>query len=280
MNQVATTSNQSIATSGFSDQDIQTLKASYCKDLTDSEMKVFLLTCIKTQLDPLMKQVYAIKRGGRMTIQTSIDGYRLIAERTHRYCPGGEPTYHYDDSKNLISATAYIKKQTGDGTWHTVSASAYLDEYMQKDSSGRPMSLWAKMPRTMLAKCAESQALRKAFPAEMSGIYTNEEMSQAETGTMEAEIVSSEPEVQKISSFQLQVLNKLLSKVPAYHRYLVQYMYEKLKTNDLSQMPATWYDSVMKAASDALEAQNAQSKQIAQVQEEKNNSTVEEIIEE
>jgi|GEM_PF-1178781 phage recombination protein Bet len=157
----------------FPPEKLKLLKDTVCKGASDNEMQLFLHVCIRTGLDPFMKQIYSIPRGGQRTIQTSIDGFRLIAERTNRYSPGKEPTYVYDSNGKLISATATIKKMTGDGTWHEISATAFNDEYNGKNT------FWTKMPHLMLAKCAECLALRRAFPAEMSGVYSDDEMAQA-----------------------------------------------------------------------------------------------------
>ena len=169
----------------LSREQVDLVKRTVAKGTTDDELRLFLYTCARTGLDPLAKQIHAIKRwNGRekrevMSIQTGIDGYRLIAERTGHYAPGQQPTYEVEGGK-LISATAYVKKLVA-GTWHEVAASAYWEEYVQTDRDGAPTPTWKRMPRLMLAKCAEALALRRAFPAEMSGVYTFEEMAQADT---------------------------------------------------------------------------------------------------
>jgi phage recombination protein Bet len=174
-----------VATNGFSEEKIQFLKRTVCKDATDDELQLFIHVCQKCKLDPFMKQIYAVKRGGQMTIQTSIDGLRLVADRSGNYAPGKEPSFSYDDNGRLISATAYLKKRTPDGTWHEMSSTAFYNEFKPNYEN----SFWKQMPHVMLSKCAESAALRKGFPAEMSGIYTEEEMSQAsqEEETLEFE---------------------------------------------------------------------------------------------
>ena len=166
--------------SHFSQEQILLLKNHICKGINDNDFMIFGHICKRTGLDPFARQIYAVARGGKMTIQTGIDGFRLIAERTGKYAPGKEPTYAYNTEGKLLSATAYIKKQTQDGTWHEVSATAFYTEYVQV-FNGVPSQFWAKMPHGQLAKCAEALALRKAFPQDMSGIYTAEEMSQADS---------------------------------------------------------------------------------------------------
>lgn len=165
---------------------IQLIKETLFKNGTDEELKLFIYTAQRLGLDPLARQIYPVKRYDinlrkeTMQIQTGIDGYRLIADRTGFYSPGRDVEYSYNDHKQLVSAKAFVMKQTPDGSWHEVSASAFYDEYVAKKKDGTPNNMWRTKQHIMLGKCAEALALRKAFPAELSGVYTKEEMEQAE----------------------------------------------------------------------------------------------------
>jgi phage recombination protein Bet len=170
----------------FSEEMLKTIQNMYFKDSSIEEFHAFVYVCQKTGLDPIMRQIHPVKRAGKMTIQTGIDGFRLIAERSGKYSPGKEPTFTYDVQGKLKTATSYIKKQTTDGSWHEVSATAFWDEYVQS-YNGKPSQFWAKMPHTMLSKVAEALALRKAFPADLSGLYTEDEMSQAKNNAVASE---------------------------------------------------------------------------------------------
>ncbi len=235
--------------SPFSPQHLEILKNSICKGISDEEFQVFIMACVKTQLDPFMRQIYAVPRKTRradgsyvqsMTIQTGIDGYRLIAERTERYAPGPEPTYSYNQNGELLCATAHIKKLTKDGTWHIVSSSAYIDEYCQTfvdRSTGekKPMGMWATMPKTMLAKCAEAQALRRAFPSEMSGVYTKEEMQQADAEELITPITLEQ-------ASELEILIGDCSK--RYRDSLYEAMKREYKVEELYKLPAECYEKI------------------------------------
>lgn len=181
----------------FDEKKLALIRQAMCKDATQEEFEVFIEICKSTQLNPLFKQIYFIKRGGKPTHQTSIDGLRLIADRTKRYMPGRESTYTYDSKGNLISATSYIKKLAYDGTWHEVAATAFFSEY----SAGTGQ--WPKMPHVMLAKCAEALALRKGFPADMNGLYSKEEMEQADipSKTINTHTGEVKPTVSKETQF-------------------------------------------------------------------------------
>ena len=146
------------------------IKRTICKGATDDEFQLFIHACKKTGLDPFKRQIFAVKRWDAsakrevMTIQTGIDGYRLIADRTGKYAPGRDTEFGYDEGGCLRWAKAYIKKMTPDGQWHEISAIAFWDEYVQTTRDGKPTIFWQKKGHIMLIKCAEALALRKNFP--------------------------------------------------------------------------------------------------------------------
>ncbi len=159
---------------GWTKSQFEVVHRTYFKGMTMDDITIFGHVCKHTGLDPFLKQIYPVMRQGKVVIQTAIDGYRTIAERTKRYSPGREPSFTYDKNGEPFSATAYVKKMTEDGTWHEVAATAYFKEYNPGIGP-----FWKKMPHTMIAKCAEALALRKAFPQQLSAVLTKEEMDQA-----------------------------------------------------------------------------------------------------
>jgi phage recombination protein Bet len=169
---------------GWTKSRFEVIQRTYFKGLSMDDIAVFGHVCKHVGLDPFLKQIYPVVRDTKqkdgtkkptMSIQTGIDGYRAIAERTGKYSPGKEPLFRYDKDNRLFSATAYVMKMTNDGKWHEVAATAIMKEYLPTYTN----DFWGTKPHIMLSKCAEALALRKAFPAELSGVYTKEEMDQA-----------------------------------------------------------------------------------------------------
>lgn len=158
----------------------------YNKPRRDEDLLLFLYTCKRTGLDPLTRQIFAVFRWNSaqqrevMTMQTGIDGMRLVAQRSGNYAGQEDIVYTpFDEhTPNPVKATCTVYKMI-EGARVPFVASARWGEYVQTDKYGKALSLWAKMPYLMLGKCAEALALRKAFPNELSGLYSEEEMTQA-----------------------------------------------------------------------------------------------------
>lgn len=176
---------------GFEPSKVDLIKSLVAVGATDNELALFLYTAQRTGLDPLAKQIYCIKRQGKMTIQAGIDGYRLIADRTGKYAGNDDPVFGPDHQAGNItaptSATVTVWKLVG-GVRCPFTSTARWSEYFKDTNEG---FMWRKMPYLMLGKCAEALALRKAFPAELSGIYTDAEMDQA--GQEQPRIVDVSP---------------------------------------------------------------------------------------
>jgi phage recombination protein Bet len=146
----------------------------------DWELSLFLYRWQYTGLDPMSNQMCAVwrwdsrKNDQVMTLQTQIDGYRLVAERSGRYAGSDDAVFVKDERGGIGSATVTVYKLLG-GQRCPFTATARYSEYCPGEGWG----LWDKMPHGQLAKCAEALALRKAFP-NLGGIYTDVEMMQAE----------------------------------------------------------------------------------------------------
>lgn len=168
----------------FDQEQLALIKSQIAPNAKPAELQLFLYQCKRTGLDPLTRQIYCIHRGGKMTIQTSIDGFRVIAERSGDYAGQSEPKYIEGSNGELIGCKIAVYRFRGDVRYQAAVGVAYLTEY----NAGGPM--WQKMPRAMIAKCAEAAALRKAYPQDLSGLYTGDEMEQAETQDVQAEVIN------------------------------------------------------------------------------------------
>ena len=153
-----------------------------------------------------------------------------------------------------MSATAYIKKQTSDGTWHEVSATAHYIEYCQRNKEGQPTRFWEGMAHSQLAKCAEALALRKSFPADLSGLYTADEMRQAAViePVQDPDPIPTkkiEPIVETITMEQAVELSDLLAQCdPAYQSQLISTLSKPpFGVHSIEALPCMLYERVRSA---------------------------------
>lgn len=215
---VAPTSSGEVISRIFTPDQVALIKRTYCnpKDRasTDDELALFIYQCERTGLDPFSRQIYAVfryegkaaQRREVMKIQTSIDGLRLTAERTGKYEGQTAPLWcgpdlawrevWLEDGPPSAAKVGVWKIGAREPTIAVARFKSYA-EYMQ---GGGLHFIWKTMGDVMIAKCAEALALRKAFPQELSGIYTSEEMRQA-GGTDDTAMLSPSMQRQLLEAF-------------------------------------------------------------------------------
>lgn len=173
---------------------IDLVSRTICKGASNDELSLFIAICERTGLDPFARQIYSIERWdsqlGRKVRQTqvSIDGARLTAQRSGEYAGQDGPYWCGSDgvwrdvwTEDALPFAAKVGVMRR-GFSQPLYAVALFSEYQQTTKDGKLTRMWSQMPTLMIGKCAEALALRKAFPAELSGLYTAEEMGQADSG--------------------------------------------------------------------------------------------------
>lgn len=189
----------------FSEDDLRVIRYHYQhvvpleQRLTDEELQTGLHVAASRGLmpPPIANHIYFLKRRNReqlengewgdvmkMTVQTGIDGLRLIAERTGKHLGTSPIQYENDQSGWPKRAYCTVFKAGPGGQRIEFTGEAWFDEYAQfrfVKGGGRELTkMWSEKPHIMVGKCCESGALHRAFPGEVSGLYTSEEMGSAE----------------------------------------------------------------------------------------------------
>ena len=184
----------------FNEQQVATLRQLGVATANRGDLAVFFHQAVRTGLDPFARQIYMIERQGKQTIQTGIDGFRLIARRTVERT--GE-SLGYEDTlwcgPEGQWTDVWLKREAPAASKVTVirggqrfSAVALYQEYVATKRDGSPNQMWSTKGALMLAKCAEALALRKAFPQDLSGLYTSDEMQQADNPAPRAQAQPSQ----------------------------------------------------------------------------------------
>lgn len=185
---------------------LRVLKSSLYPGASDESIRLVLGYCKASGLDPMQKPVHIVpmwdsKAGGmRDVVMPGIGLYRTQAARSGEYAGITEPEFGPDVTDSVGGAQitypqwcrVTVKRKLADGTIAEFTAvERWLENYAVKGGKERsiaPNAMWMKRPYGQIAKCAQAQALRMAFP-EIGASPTAEEMEGKAVDMGAAEIV-------------------------------------------------------------------------------------------
>lgn len=176
----------------FTPDEVGLIHRTMMEGASHDDVALFVATCERTGLDPFARQIMPSSRRSQRngqwvvtwTYLVTIDGLRKIAVDSGDYEGQEGPYWCGKDGawreiwvEGLPFASKVVVHRKGFRTG--LAGIAKYDSYVQKTREGKPNQVWSNLGDHMLAKCAEALALRKAFPNEMAGLYTTDEMAQA-----------------------------------------------------------------------------------------------------
>jgi len=200
-------------------QVVATIKATVFPNANNAELSLFFHQCRRLGVHPLDRLIHPVKRGSsdgdRVSFQTSIDYFRSAADNTGEYDGQDEPEFgKLIDDKYPEFATVKVYRK---GINRPFVGTARWSEYYPGEKLG---FMWRKMPHNQLAKCAEALALRKAFPQNLHGLYTDDEMLQADfveepekkTSTVQRKSETPASNGDVVTTAQVRAINTMLGK--------------------------------------------------------------------
>lgn len=169
--------------------------------VTDQEVVMFLSLCNYQHLNPFIREAYLIKFGNNPA--TMVVGKDVLLKRAMRSekfegVQAGVIVITADDELKEREGTFTLDGEQLVGGWAKVFLNGYVNPIytsvsMKEYSTGK--SNWLAKPATMIRKVALAQALREAFPEEMSALYDASEMDKTVLDTTHKEIVLDETPV-------------------------------------------------------------------------------------
>jgi len=191
---------------------LELIKRTVARGATDEELALFLYTAKRLGLDPLTRQIHLVKRRVRQpdgswqdvaTIQVGVDGFRVNAKRSGKYVGQLGPFWcgkdgvwkdvWLEDDPPRAAKVGILRSDAKEPIWAVARYDSYVQLVRDGEKGWKPNGQWAKMPDLMLAKCAESLAIRKAFPQDLSGVYVEEEMGQADGVSPAGPVIDATP---------------------------------------------------------------------------------------
>jgi len=205
----------------YNDEQVKLIKDMYAKKATDNELKLLMYMSSKYSLDILTKQIWCVKFGeAAAQIYAGRDGFLEVGHRSGQFngmetktvkinepisigftgwVNGKKQTNTFKSDFQFVSTCTVFRKDMD----HPIEVEVYEEEY----STGQ--NLWATKRRTMTAKVAESQCLRKAFS--ISGLYSPEEIYQGEV-IHNTEIIEDAPIDVKIDNTKVEFIKSMIVK--------------------------------------------------------------------
>lgn len=174
--------------------------------VTDQEVVMFLSLCKFQHLNPFLREAYLIKYG--TSPATVVVGKDVLLKRAMR----SEKFGGLSAGVIVVNANGEIEEREGTfvlpdenlvGGWAKVIIKGYEVPFyssvsMKEYSTGK--SNWLTKPATMIRKVAVAQALREAFPEEMSALYEQEEVKEVSDITLDTTPVNVPDEASDTSN--------------------------------------------------------------------------------